>query len=246
MAVVDQRRFLRGWSRARVPDARRIRRRPGRVERRRLVERHRLELGAESLLGEQAPVAEVGRQRQRFAGNVRAAKQVGVVLAGVEAPGRAVAIAEATRRDRHVQATAGEIGQPNRQVRLVDPQVGGQLAITGVGDVLRRDLHRGLDARGPDMEIELGPGRHQAAGVTPVGGGRVGHQRRRAHLRAGVAAVGVGRGRRAPRPAQRRAQVAAHPHLPRASVGRRSDRQLAGSRRQHEAAVLGQAWIQRE
>ena len=187
----------------------------------RAVERDRLQLRAEPLLDEEGPVVGVVAEVEGVPGGVRPAEQIGLVLAAVVAPRRAVAVGEPAHRRHQVEVlVARELGPVHRDERLVDPEVRLHPPVAGIGEVVRGDLDGRLDPVVAVVEIELGPGGDQAVGVAPVDVVGVGDHGRRAELRPGVAAVRVGGGGRPPRHAERRPEVTGHVELPlRARLG---------------------------
>ena len=119
---------------------------------------------------------------------MRAAEEVGLVLAGVVAARRAVTVGEAADRGGQVQVlVAAQLRPQHRDVRLVDAQVRLQPPVARIGQVVRRDLDLRLHPIVAVVEVQLGPGGDEAVRVAPVDVVRVGDQRRRAQLRARIA-----------------------------------------------------------
>jgi hypothetical protein len=136
-------------------------------------------------------VAQVVEQRARLARDVRAAEEVRAVRASVVVAGAAVAVGEAADVPAHAAAIAEEIGQVDGEPGLVDAELGGEILVVGVGEVVAGDLHGGEDARVAVDELELGPGTAEVVGVFPVGVRGVGDARRRVELEAVVDAAGA-------------------------------------------------------
>jgi hypothetical protein len=92
---------------------------------------------------------------------VRAAEEVRLVLAGVPAARRAVAVRETAHREVEAPVLAAHARERQHEVCLVDSQVGLEAPIARIGDVVRRDLDRGLRAIVAVVEVELTPRRDE-------------------------------------------------------------------------------------
>ena len=236
VGVRQEGRLLRARARVRLPH-RQLGPRVVAIGTRRAIERDRLQLRAAAGFDLQGQiVALIPGDVDRRARHVRAAEEVGLVLARVVAARRAVAIREPADRRGQVQVLiAAQLRPQQLEECLVDAQVRLQTAVARIGQVVRRDLDLRLDPIVAVLEVELGPRPDQAVRVAPVDVVRVRHQRRRAQLRPRIAAVRILRRRRAPRHAHRRAEVAGHLELPLRARLRGDDRRGLGGRREAPA-----------
>ena len=154
--VRHERRLLRDGTGVRFPGGQ-VGVGVGRADPRRRVERDRLQLAAEPALGLERPVVHVLVERDGRARDVRAAEQVRLVPASVVAAGGPVPVRVRAGNDGQAGVLVDELRVRHADERLVDAEVGFQPPITGVGDVVRRDLDGGLHAVIAVVEVQLGP-----------------------------------------------------------------------------------------
>jgi hypothetical protein len=134
------------------------------------AELRHVELRADAVLDAQRPVVrDVVGDGERLARDVRGAEQVRVVLAGVVLACRTVAVAEGADVPVDAAARPEQLGQAQRDERLVDAQLTAEVAVARVVDVdggERDGRRRDVVAVG---EAQLGPRRVHAVEEAPVG-----------------------------------------------------------------------------